>query len=100
MQSYLYFTHMHSTFLEQTDAQKGHCKYTVSMGFTSFLSRRLVNMTMVADLCSQTILQKSAAVSGFGPANRQGKPNLFYIYIKKKILTECIDINGATESKR
>lgn len=42
---------------------------------------------MVADLCSQTILQKSATVSGFGPANRREKQ-------------ESTDINDATESTR
>lgn len=37
---------------------------------TSFLSLVLVNMTIVADFCSQTILQKSPTVSGFGPENK------------------------------
>ena len=31
-------------------------------------SSRLVNMTMVAEPCSHTIRQKSATVSGLGPA--------------------------------
>lgn len=34
---------------------------------TSFLSFKFVNMTMVADFCSQTILQKSLTVSCLGP---------------------------------
>lgn len=36
---------------------------------TSFLSFRLVSMTMVADFCSQTILQKSFTVSCLGPVS-------------------------------
>ncbi len=42
---------------------------------TSFLSLVLVNMTIVADLCSQTILQKSPTVSGFGPENKKNIEN-------------------------
>lgn len=38
--------------------------------FTSFLSFRLVNMTITADFCSHIILQKSLTVSCFGPADR------------------------------
>lgn len=41
--------------------------------FTSFLSFRLVNMTIMADFCSQIILQKSLTVSCLGPADRKGK---------------------------
>lgn len=37
---------------------------------TSFLSFRFVNMTMVADFCSQIILQKSLTVSCLGPVDR------------------------------
>lgn len=77
-----FFLPMHNHLLlkhspELTGAHKGHSINIVSMSLTSFLSRRLVNMTMVADLCSQTILQKSATVSGFGPGNRHGEPNPF-----------------------
>lgn len=39
---------------------------------TSFLSFRFVNMTMVADFCSQIILQKSLTVSCLGPVCRGG----------------------------
>lgn len=39
-------------------------------GLTSVLSFRFVNMTMVADFCSQIILQKSFTVSCLGPAGR------------------------------
>ena len=37
---------------------------------TLALSSSLVNMTIVELLCSQTILQKSASVSGSGPYNK------------------------------
>lgn len=43
----------------------GHA-YLIS-SLTSFLSFRLVTMTMVAVFCSQIILQKSFTVSSFGP---------------------------------
>lgn len=40
------------------------------MSLTSFLSFRFVSMTTVATFCSHIILQKSAAVSSFGPVRQ------------------------------
>lgn len=50
--------------------------YLIS-SLTSFLSFRLVTMTMVAVFCSQIILQKSFTVSSFGPkvANSKDEEN-------------------------
>lgn len=50
---------------------------------TSFLSFRLVTMTIVAVFCSQIILQKSFTVSSFGPEGKVKQKILFGINLSQ-----------------
>lgn len=58
---------------------------------TSFLSFRLVSITMVAVFCSHTIRQKSATVSSFGPwreREKKRKENQYFETVNHPMVEE------------
>ena len=71
----------------------------------SIMKTNLVSITMVDDLCSQTILQKSASVSGSGPFERSivnlnpFGDDFFTITIAIIIIITTVMISSSSSSK-